>query len=122
MARCVIKPNPDVDEYLVWSTVVDCYISQPLSKEKLLEYAQLKPSFSFIDEACIARADETGASWQEWRQNVFGTEVVIREVRVGTVTLAGTCQFGDIPEIYRAHRAKNLDRLSELIQPYEDDR
>lgn len=109
MPRCVIKPHPDKNEYVIWSTVVDAPVSEILTRE---EAVQAYPG----GEESVARADETGASWADWRNTFWGTTELIREISVGDEEFYGTCKFEDIPDIIRAWTNGDAARLRELIE------
>lgn len=113
MARCIYKPNPDRDEYVIWSTVVDCFISEVMTKEEALEEWPHPDSFD--------RADETGASWADWRCKFWGTQKSIREISIGDESFDGEYMFGDLPDIITAAKSGDIDTLRKLITPHEDD-
>lgn len=113
MPRCVIKPHPEKDEYVIWSTVVDSPVSEILiRKEAVQEYPG--------GEESVARADETGASWADWRKEYWGTTKLIREISVGEEYFDGICQFEDIPDIIRAWTDGDAERLRELIKENDE--
>lgn len=113
MPRCVIKPHPEKDEYVIWSTVVDSPVSGILTRK---EAVRAYPG----GESSVARADETGASWSEWRDVFWGTRELIREIRVGDEYFNGMCQFEDIPDIIRAWTDGDAERLRELIKENDE--
>lgn len=55
MPSYVIKRAPDVDEYLVYSTVVDHPTSYVLTRDEILDWHD-------VDESRVRRADENGSS------------------------------------------------------------
>lgn len=109
MPRCVIKPHPEKDEYVIWSTVVDAPVSEILTRD---EAVRKYPG----GEESVARADETGASWADWRDIFWGTRELIREISVGNEHFHGMCRFEDIPDIIRAWTDGDAGRLRELIE------
>ncbi|MCK2199179.1 hypothetical protein [Corynebacterium callunae] len=113
MPRCVIKPHPEKDEYVIWSTVVDSPVSEVLTRDEAVrEYPG--------GEESVARADETGASWADDRSIYWGTKEFIREVNVGDTCFKGLCYFGHIPAIIQAWKAGDTDTLQSLIQDIDD--
>lgn len=114
MGRCVYKPSPDRDEYVIWSTVVDAPVSDVLTRD---EAVRKFPG----GEDSVARADETGASWQDWRERFWGTKQWIRELRVEDQWFEGHYRFEDLPEIMRAWESQDKYALNRLITPFEDE-
>lgn len=63
MGQCIVKVAPDVDRYVVWSSIVDAPVSYSCTREQALAWAveewRERPEQA---EAHVARADQYGSS------------------------------------------------------------
>lgn len=63
MGQCIVKVAPDVDRYVVWSSIVDAPVSYSCTREQALAWAvedwRERPDQA---EAHVARADKYGSS------------------------------------------------------------
>ena len=63
MGQCIVKVAPDVDRYVVWSSVVDAPVSYSCTREQVLQWAvedwHERPEQA---EAHVVRADTYGSS------------------------------------------------------------
>ena len=116
MGRAVYKPNPDKDEYVIWSTVVDSPVSDVLTRaEMLTAWDGGKDS--------LDRADKYGHSWQDTMGIPigWGEQEYIREITIRDNYFEGSCRFEDIADIVRAEQNQYAETLLYLIAPDEDE-
>ncbi|APT92515.1 hypothetical protein CPHO_05990 [Corynebacterium phocae] len=116
MPRCVFKPNPDKDEYVVWSTSGETYVSPPLKRAEMINYHALVNTRASVCEEALGRADLSGASWEDDRSIFWGTQLFLRNVGAGDQTYTGYCRFEDLGEVVRAVESLDHDLLESLIQ------
>lgn len=124
MSNCVLKPRPDVDEYVVWESIVEAPVflgTRTDTAAYLLEAAAQRagvglglPQSPDQVEERLARADARGTS-AIWADGLsFGSEDR-REI----YQQMGWVRVVDMPELVR-HINEDLP-LADLVTPFDDE-
>lgn len=106
MPTAIIKIVPDVDEYVLWSTVVDDVASPPMTRADLERKMPIWGYESGPER--FERADETGSSWT-FNADGFGQKML---------TQAGWVPRENLREY--AIRVNRGDPVDHLLEPFED--
>lgn len=127
MGRAIYKPDPDLDEYLIFSTIVDAPVSPVMNREEISEEwrksceqlygARLSPE---AVEKWLARADANGQSW--YGTGLFWEEeelVRVVNMRPDSPIEKVWCKHGDLAKLARAVAAGDWDRVRELVTESE---
>ena len=115
MGRSLYKPHPDKDEYVIFSTIVDNVVSSVLTRHEYLAHG-----YDWLDEAAIARADETGASWRDWREPMWDKDQLVSNLH-DELPEQGWVKHRDLADFTRAQETNDLDLLRRLVTDAQDD-
>lgn len=127
MGRAIYKPDSDLDEYLIFSTIVDAPVSPVMNREEISEEwrksceqlygARLSPE---AVEKWLARADANGQSWYGtgsfWEEEEL---VHIVNMRPDAPIEKAWCKHCDLAKLTRAVAAADWDRVRELVTESE---
>lgn len=127
MGRAIYKPDPDLDEYLIFSTIVDAPVSPVMNREEIFEEwrtscEQLNGARPSLEETekSLARADAQGQSWREpgsyWEEEEL---VCISNMNIDSTFDMAWCKHRDLAKLTRAVAAGDWDRVRELLTGIE---
>lgn len=115
MPHFILKPEPDSDQYVLWSTITEVpyYVgSRAMCKTKLLLWGDGPDAAA--DER-FDRADKTGTSSVDgldgWDEGQTTGSVIVEQ--------KGFVQLKDLPEVYRCIEAQL--EYDHVVKPFEDD-
>lgn len=127
MGRAIYKPDPERDEYLIFSTIVDAPVSPVMNREEIFEEwrtscEQLYGARPSLEETemSLARADAQGQSWRE-PGSYWAEEEIVRVVnmRPSSPIEMAWCKHRDLAKLTRAVAAGDWDRVRELLTVIE---
>lgn len=110
MGRAIYKPDPDLDEYLIYSTITDGPVSPVMNLKAIAQ--EWRDSCEAINgerpsieetEKSLARADLNGQSWW-WRRSYWDDEehVSIRNMHPNPPFDDATCKHRNLAKLARA--------------------
>jgi len=123
----IYKPDPELDEYLIFSINVDAPVSPVMNREEIFEEwrtlceqlhgAHLSPE---AVEKSLARADAKGQSWYGtgsfWEEEEL---VSVVNMRPDAPIEKAWCKHRDLAKLTRAVAAGDWDRVRELVTESE---
>lgn len=122
MPQIIIKPRPDRDEYVVWSTVIESPLCAG-TREQLIDYlanhiSQKRGADGAAE--CMARVDEFGTSIKPdpdssslWREGEWGDDSFIFEQ-------TGYVRRGDLSRLFWMLQEGREREALDLLRPFED--
>lgn len=125
MGRWIIKPNPDKDEYIIWSSIVDNVISDVLTREGMLEHLTA-PSFWPAPWArCevtehLDRADTFGTS-NPLLVEKWGAETLLNNVEGLDCEHSYLISFNALADFTRAQQSNDIETLKRLCTICQED-
>lgn len=125
MPRYLLKPNTDRDEYVYWSTIVDCPVTGVMTREEMKGHllrgkGLTQPHTDTEAEERLARTDENGHSLIDWDGNGWGTSELVR-VEHGDYDRTGTVAHEDIADLTRAMEANDWATVEKLVEVHDDE-
>lgn len=108
MPRLIIKPRPELDEYLIWSTIVDCPVSGVLNRATMRETWRIAYSTLATSRLTVEEAEEFMAYADRWGWTGPGPLPDHAFVYVANIegytgqAEEGTCAMRDLPALARA--------------------
>lgn len=127
MGRAIYKPDPALDEYLIFSTITDGPVSPVMNRKAIAQewrdsceaiYGE-RPSAEET-EMSLARADLHGQSWREpgsyWEEEEL---VSISNMNIDSTFDMAWCKHRDLAKLTRAVAAGDWDRVRELLTGIE---
>lgn len=119
MPSYIIKPNPDVDEYVLWSTIPDTPVSDVLGRAGMTrflvsEYWQSNTRAQVEVDERLDRADQTGTSalWD------IGSTQYVR-VEADWLHCDGSVHNARVADLVRALHARDENAVRNLIDETE---
>lgn len=125
MPRYLLKPNPNRDEYVYWSTIVDAPVTGVMSRDEMKGYLLhgqgLTPPHTDVEaEERLARTDEKGHSLIDWDGNGWGQSELVR-VEHRDYARTGMVAHEDIAELTRAMESGDWATVERLVEVEDDD-
>lgn len=127
MPRYVLKPQAHVDEYLIWSTVVDAPVSTVMTRAEMTNYLRRNGVTVYRHrdtdeevEARLTRADINGHSLKDWNHSWWGGDEYIR-LEECDPPIIGRVKHADIAQVVRAYESGDHNTLKRLIPPCEEE-
>ena len=127
MGRAIYKPDPDLDEYLIFSTITDGPVSLVMNREQIAEEWKASCELLYGERPCDAdtrrsldRADAQGQSWREpgsyWEEEEL---VCISNMNIDSTFDMAWCKHRDLAKLTRAVAAGDWDQVRELLTGIE---
>lgn len=127
MGRAIYKPDPDLDEYLIFSTITDGPVSPVMNREQIAEEWKASCELLYGERPSDAdtrrsldRADAHGQSWKIrgtfWEDEEF---VRISNMNIDSPIDMAWCQHRDLAKLTRAVAAADWDQVRELVTESE---
>ena len=113
MPHFILKPAPDRDEYVLWSTITECPYFVGTREECKRELSVHGPGAGASER--FDRADRTGTSSVDgldgWDDGKTTGRVIVEQ--------RGLVELKDLPEVYRCLMSKQS--YDHVVTPFEDD-
>lgn len=121
----MLKPNPDRDEYVYWSDVVDAPISGVMSRDEMKKHLMDgdwwdRPITEEQVEESLVRAGLLGHSLIVWESNGWGQYEVVR-VEHQDYDRAGIVRHEYIAALTRAIDSEDWATVEKLVEEYDDE-
>jgi hypothetical protein len=108
----IIKPDPDRDEYVAWSTIVEAPVCLGSADDLVAFFADHNQDPEEKTRERIARADATGTS-SMIGDGAFGDFMIFEQ--------RGTIACSKLADLTRCLIANNLNGAYDLCEPFGDE-
>jgi hypothetical protein len=108
----IIKPDPDRDEYVAWSTIVEAPVCLGSADQLVAFFAEHEQHPEEKTRERLARADATGTS-SMLGDGAFGDYMIFEQ--------RGRIACSKLADLARCLIAEDLDGAYDLCEPFDDE-